>query len=148
MNRQQRREAGLVMVGGVLVEGDALRIAERVHEYDRNLRVQYLEEAERADQPPFRVVERCKDGIERVAFTAWTLDERLLQRIHAGDNDKHDLDRIITEANRRAKDAQNLRFRDNLAEANDITQHVIKSPKVRYTVRLNDKYGNRKVRFE
>ncbi len=148
MNRQQRRNAGFVMVEGVLVQGDALRIAERIHEYDSNLTLQYLEDAERANQPPFRVIEHCKDGVDRVAFTAWVLDERLLQRVYHGDNARHDLDRILTEANRRAKDRQKQQFRDSLAEANDITQHVIKSPRVRYTVRLNDKYGNRKVRFE
>lgn len=148
MNRQQRRDAGLAVVGGVLVERDALRIAERIKEYDPNLTLQYLEEAERADQPPFRVIEHCRDGVDRVAFTAWVLDERLIQRVAMGDNARKDLDRILTEANRKAKEAQKQAFRDSLVEANDITQHVIRSPKVRYTVRLNDRFGNRKVRFE
>jgi hypothetical protein len=136
------------MVEGVAVERDALRIAERIREYDPNLTLQYLEEAARLDEPPFRVIEHCKDGVDRVAFTAWQLDERLLARVYHGDSARHDIDRILTERNRKAKDRQNQRFRDSLEEANDITQHVIKSPRVRYTVRLNSKHGVKKVRFE
>lgn len=137
------------MVEGVLVEGDALHIAERIHEYDPNLTLQYLEQAANVNEPPFRVIEHCRDGVDRVAFTAWELDERLLQRIYAGDNARHDLDRIITEANRKAKDAQKAKQRDSRLEAQDITQHVIKSPRVRYSVKLNDRHGfTKKVTFE
>lgn len=148
MNRSERRAQKLVMVEGTVVEADALHIAERVHEYDRNLTVQYLEQAAHLNEPPFRVIEHCRDGIDRVAFTAWALDERLLQRVYAGDNDKHDVDALITAANRKAKDAQLAASRESMDEANDITKFIIKSPKTRYTVRLNDRHGQRKVTFE
>lgn len=128
-------EIKMTVVGGVQVELDVLRIAEAIHEYDKNLRVQFLAEAAAVNDPPFRVIERCRDGIDRVAFLAWELDGRLLERVMKADCAKRDLDAIMTKQNRRAKDALVHRYREDLQEANEIAYAVLRSRKSKYTVK-------------
>lgn len=149
MNREARRKAGLVSVEGVLVERDALHIAERIHEYDSNLTLQYLEQADNLREPPFRVVERCRDGLERVAFTAWRLDEDLLRRIWAADTQVQDIDALVTGKNITAKCNQQRRYEEKKAEQNEMVETILKSPKTRYSVKVEQPDGNKKkVVFE
>lgn len=128
-------EIKMTVVGGVQVELDVLRIAEAIHEYDPNLRVQFLNEAAAIGDPPFRVIETCRDGVDRVAFLAWELDGRLLERVMQADCAKRDLDAIMTKQNRAAKDAVNRRYREKLEEANEIAFSVLRSRKSKYTVK-------------
>lgn len=139
----------LVNVGGVLVERDSLRIAERVHDYDPNLTLQYLEEASSLDEPPFRVVERCPDGLDRVALTAWELDERILHRLYAADTAKFDIDRRITSANEKARANKKQRYQEVVDEQNEIIHSVLKSPKQSYSAEIPTPTGDsKKVVFE
>lgn len=131
-------EIKMTVVDGVQVELDVLRIAEAIHEYDPNLRVQYLDEAAAIGDPPFRVIEHCRDGMDRVAFLAWELDGRLLERVMKADCAKRDLDAIMTKQNRAAKDALNRRYRERMEEAHEIAHAVLKSRKSKYTVRTPD----------
>ena len=149
MNRASRRASGLVRVmserGPVLIERDALRISERIREYDENLKIQYLEDPDAPGEPPFRLVEHCRDGIDRVVFTFWELDERILQRIYRADTVRHDIDKRLTTANAKAKMRQRQRYQDQKDEAADIAVHVLKSPKNRYTYKNED---GKKITFE
>lgn len=129
---------GLVNVDGHWVERDALRIAEAVNDYDPNLRVKVLwDEFVSVDTPPFQIVETCKDGVERVAFTAWQLDERILERIYAADTRIHDVDALITKNNERAKKEQKQRYQEKREEAKDLISHIAASPKDTYTARID-----------
>jgi hypothetical protein len=126
-----------ITVQGIPVEKDALRIAERVHEYDPSLRVQFLEQANSVEEPPFRIVERCKDGIDRPVFSAWTLDEKVLERIYLADNQKWDISGRLDVTNAKAKAQEGRRFKDKLEEAHEITSTVLASPKSTFTVPEN-----------
>lgn len=125
----------IVLVRGVPVERDALRVAEAINEYDENLRLQFVPESAALNDPPFRVVERCRDGVERVAMYAWKLDGELLERIMAADCAARDLDDYLTKKNRKAKDDLNRRYREMQEEANEISHAVLRSDKSKYTVR-------------
>lgn len=128
-------EIQMTVVNGVQVELDVLRIAEAIHEYDPNLKVQFLNEAAKMGDPPFRVVERCRDGVDRVAFYAWELDGRLLERVMKADCARRDLDEIMTKQNRAAKDAKNRRYRESIEEANELAFSIMRSRKSRYSVK-------------
>jgi hypothetical protein len=128
-------EIQMTVVGGVQVELDVLRIAEAIHEYDPNLRVQFLNEAAAVGDAPFRVIEHCRDGVDRVAFLAWELDGRLLERVMKADCAKRDLDAIMTKQNRAAKDEVNRRYREQMEEAHEIAHAVMRSRKSKYTVK-------------
>lgn len=130
-------------VGGMYVEEDALRIAERVSEYDPNLKVQYLEEAASIGDPPFRVIEVCKDGVERTVLYAWELDNRILERIYAADTVKQNIDKKITDANTVARENLNRRYREELEEARNIIKSIIRTDKETYI--LKDKGRKIKV---
>lgn len=103
-------------IDGKWVEHDALRIAERVNEYDPNLFVQYLERAAAIGDAPFRVVYRNPQrGLDQnnaelyTVLYAWQLDERLLDRIRAADSHRFnvlgklelDNEKLVTEGKRR-----------------------------------------------
>lgn len=129
------KDQAVLMVDGIAVERDVLRVAEAVQEYDPNLKIQYLAENAAFGDPPYRVVETCRDGVERVAFYVWQLDGRLLDRIRAADCAARDLDDVITKKNRAAKDALNRRYREIQDEANEIAHAVLRSDKSKYSVR-------------
>lgn len=138
ISREELRKLNLVKVQGQLVERDALHIAEKIAEYDPNLYVQYLESTDRINDPPFRVMERCRDNVDRVAFTAWTLDDRLMQRIYAADTARTNPSENIFDVNERVRQEDRRRYRERMDDANDIAEHVLKSPKSRYTYKNPD----------
>lgn len=146
LTREELRKLKLVNVGGQLVERDALRIAEKISEYDPNLILQYLERPEHPSEPPFRVMERCRDGVLRVAFTAWTLDDRLMQRIYAADTVITNPSENVLSLNEQIREKARRRYQEAMAEAQDIVEHVIKSPKQSYTVK--DPKTDKVTKFE
>lgn len=130
---------GLVRLeDGSLVERDVLGIVERICQYDENLKVQYLERAAAAGDAPWRVIEQCNDGEWRVLFYAWEMDQRVLDRIHLADMRYRDVfgDMDVNNASLRSREGR--RFQESLEEANDITAHILKSPKGRYTFKKDD----------
>lgn len=149
MNREARRKAGLVDVGGVLVERDALHIAERVHEYDSNLHVQYLEQSDSLAEPPFRIVEKCRDGLERVVFTFWELNGQVLERLYAADTHIQDIDAIVTGKNVEARCNMKQRFQERLDASHELAASVLKSQKTSYSANVLQNDGTtKKVVFE
>lgn len=120
---------------GVYVEDDVLGIIGRIMEYDPNLRVQYLAGRGQLDDAPYRVVELCPDGIERMVMGCWELDERVLQRLFAADTQKQDILRNLDRVNGDARERSKRRFRDeSLAEAKEMTISILRSPKTEYSM--------------
>lgn len=129
---------------GEWVERDVLRIVEQIRQYDPNLRVQYLETAASLGDAPYRVVEHCKDGKDRIVFYCWTLDQRVLDRIYAADNNKLDVMGRIDSHNDKVRRNEQQRYEDRLGEAGDIMRTALRSRKGRWTF----KDGNRKVTID
>lgn len=128
--------SNLVNLGdGTWVERDVLSVARKIQEYDPNLRVQFLNDAATGvGEAPYRIVETCKDGIERVVFSVWVLDDSVLQRIFAADNQKFDVLGALDKTNAKAKQREQRRYQDKLGEANEITKTVLRSPKDTFSV--------------
>lgn len=122
-------------IGGTYVEEDALHIAEKVNDFDSNLRVQYLEEAAAIGDPPFRVVESCRDGVDRTVLYAWQLDDRVIERLYAADTQRRDILLAIDKQNAQAKNQEVQRYKEQMAEAADIAASVIRSDKQTYKLR-------------
>lgn len=121
---------------GVYVERDVLNIAEKIREYDDNLRLQYLDpdhsEAGLSDAP-WRVVEICRDGLPRIVLSAWELDDRILERLYAADTQRFDLLAAIDGKNRVVKQDKNRRYQEEREQEMDIITSILKSPKGRYS---------------
>ena len=119
---------------GSYVEEDVLNVVEKIRAYDRNLNVKYVDPA-RADpgDPPYKVVELCPDGIERVVFGVWTLDETVLERLYKADNARTNVLLDVHGNNLLAQKEQNQRYREVQLEDQDILLHYLKSPKSRWS---------------
>lgn len=124
---------------GSLVERDVLHIAERISEYDPNLKLQYLESAARIGDAPYRVVELCKDGQWRPLFSVWELDQRVLDRIHLGDMLRNPVGTNMEVHNAAIRAELKRKEREELGAAQDITEHMLKSPKGRWSFTDGDK---------
>lgn len=122
------------LADGVAVEEDTLRIAEKIKAYDPNLRVQFVDpsQAEFGDAP-FRIIEHCPDGFDRVAMYAWTLDERVLDRIMLADTNRVDVLAALNASNNRARDQERRRYQEQVAAVSEMVQGVLASPKDTYT---------------
>ena len=121
------------------VERDVLNIVQQIQDYDPNLKVQFLTETASIGNTPYRILEFCKDHQWRVCFYAWKLDQTVLDRIWLADTNRH---RVLSrlDANNAAVRRETLRrYQEKAGEAKDITQHIIASPKGRYSVDLGDK---------
>ena len=124
----------LEMANGSYVEADVFRIVEKVREYDSNLRVKYIDPSQSdLTDAPYAIFEVCKDGLERLVFSVWELDDRVLERLEAADNNRHNVLVDMNGHNLRVKEAQNQRYKEKMLEAHDIFRHVLASPKGTYS---------------
>lgn len=117
------------MADGSYVERDVLNIVEKIREYDSNLVVKCCTEATALSAAPYALYEKCRDGYERFVFDIWELDERVLERIHAADNMKNSVLVDIDGNNLIVKKAENQRYKEKLAQAQDVIESYLKSPK-------------------
>lgn len=137
----------LVNVDGMLVEEDALRIAERLAETHPNVAILCVD-PELADfnDAPFIVAELCADGQYRRIFEAWQLDERILERVYAADRfTGADLLARIDAQNAAVKKEQHRRYRDEMAEKADLAAIVMKHVDKHSKATFNDPNTGDKV---
>lgn len=135
---------GLVRVSeDCFVERDVLNIVEKINDYDPNLKVQYLnpDRASSPGDPPYQIIELCRDGVWRLVFGCWELNEQILDRLRYADMQHQDLLAAIDKKNAEVKRDQNRRYRDSMDEAKDIVAHVLRSPKGRYSIPSADGDG-------
>lgn len=123
--------------GGHWISERVSRVVEIIQDYDSTLEVRWIPPALRdPGDAAFAIVEHTLTG-PVVAFYVQTeaeFDERVLARIFAGDNSKHNVLGMV-EAQNAAIQAYNLKkYQDELAEAADISAHILRSPKTRYSV--------------
>lgn len=120
---------------GVYIERDVLRVVDAIRDYDPQLRVKYLDPDQGGDltDPPYKIMELCPDGFERLVFAVWQLDGRVMERLYAADTQKHDIVGGIVANNAALREKEKRRFREEeLAEAREMTAAVIRSPRDTY----------------
>lgn len=122
------------MADGSLIERDVLNVVEKIREYDSNLRVKYVDPA-RAEfgDAPYKVTEICRDGIERVVFSVWKLDETILDRLRAADTAVNNVLLSVDNTNLLAEKQENQRYKEQMGEAKDILISYLSSPKQRWS---------------
>lgn len=125
-----------LVVNGHIVERDALRVAEAIHDYDENLHILCLnpERAEGITDEPFIVAEKGKDGVLRPVLRAWKLDDEILSRLYNSDTHKHDVLNALESAEKSQRREQQQRYDEWREEAKDIVKHIA-GMKSRYTVK-------------
>ena len=125
-----------LVVDGQIVERDALRIAEKINEYDENLVLMCLPNDSTADfhDAPFVVCERQPNGSMVRVLEAWELDDRIIERIWAADTKRFDILAKLDKMENDKKETDARRYREKMDENLDILVHVAKSPLHTYTV--------------
>ena len=135
MHSDEKTKQRLVEISaGVYVEHDVLNIVEKVKEYDPNLSIKYCEpyNAEPTDAP-YKLVELCRDGAERVVFDIWTLDGSILDRLYDADTQKNNVFVDMEGKNLIVRERENQRYKETLALAHDVTVSMLKSGKHKWT---------------
>jgi hypothetical protein len=124
-----------VNIDGYVVEEDLLGVIGEIQSRWPELKVQYLDPSHFAEpgEAPWRVVEACKDGVDRLVCQVWELDKRVIDRIAAADMYDPSYLKNLETQNILAKMDSERRFREEMDLADDITKHVIKSNKGRYS---------------
>jgi hypothetical protein len=121
---------------GVYVEQDVLNIVDKIRAYDPNLKVKFCnpELAETGDAP-YKIVEVCSDGIERIVFSVWQLDDKVMERLYAADNSRTNVLVDIHNNNLLAKKIEERRYQEEKEEDRDLIASYLKSPKGQYSFR-------------
>jgi len=124
-----------VMVDGAVVEKDALRIAEAVQKINPNLKVVCLDPAKAGiNEAPFMVVELCVDGVWRPVFSAWQLDQRILDRIHMADRFAgNEALALVEEAEALYYKREGQRFKEEQDQRIDLVASIVRSRKSSFT---------------
>lgn len=123
---------------GSVMEEDLYGIVERVRNYDPSLRIKYLACNGVVSDAPYAIFELCPDGIERKVFDIWELDERVMERLYAADNRKHNILANIDANNNKVRAEQQRNFYERQLADADLIETMLKSNKGRWTFK-NDK---------
>jgi hypothetical protein len=127
------------LADGSYVESDVLNIVEKIRAYDPNLNIKYCDPAlADLDDAPYKIVELCPDGVERVVFYVWKLDETILERIYAADNACNNVLVGLNNNNLIAKKAQERRYEEIRLEDQDIVASYLKSPKGKFSFKRRE----------
>ena len=142
----------LINVDGMIVEKDLYHLVQKIKEYDENLEVMYLDPSRSLREfsdAPWIIAERCRDGQLRTVFSVWKMDDSVLERIYQADNEKFHVLHNLDKHNDGIRREVARRYQEQRDEARDIVEHVLRSPKGRYsfpsttgeTVTLDDHVG-------
>lgn len=129
-----------VQIEGATVERDVLGIIAEIQRRWPELKIQYLN-PDRTSEPgdaPWRIVETCKDGVDRLVCSVWQLDNRVIDRIHAADMLNPGFLAKIDAQNAAVRLNMERRFREEMDEAKDVVAHIARSPKGRYSAPTAD----------
>lgn len=122
------------MSNGVIIEEDVLGIVERIQKYDPNLTVQYCDpDTSTLSDAPYRIMEECPDGLQRMVMECWTLDERVLEQLFAADTQKNNVLEGMDNRNHMVAAGVKQRYRDELAALSELAKDVLDSPKDTYS---------------
>lgn len=132
----QTKPGETINVDGMIVEVDALRIAEAIKAYDPNLEVLCVDPNVASDvsEAPFVIAEHCKDGILRPIFHCWALDNTVLERIRGADTNSINLNATLDKMKADLELQKTRRYEEKRLENKDIVEHIARM-KSKYTVR-------------
>jgi len=125
-----------ISIDGMLVERDALRIAEAINDYDPNLVVLCVDPNRATDisEAPFIIAEKCKDGITRPVFKCWELNDSVLDRIRFADGNRMSASKSLEQIQNEILTERERRYTEKREISADISTHVLKTRQSHYTV--------------
>lgn len=115
-----------VMVDGMIVERDALRVAEAIRDYDDNLVVLCIDPsvATGISEEPFVIAERGPDGVLRPVLRAWQLDDTVLHRIYLADNKRINTFQTLLDMEKQQRARYQYEWEQFRGDAKDKIAHI------------------------
>lgn len=117
---------------GSWVNAQVARVVEVLADYDPNLEVRWIPRERREEgDAAFAIVERCRDGGERVAFYVATeaeFDHRVLARVFAGDTAQTDVNARLEATNAAARALELKRELEERDNHREFAASVLASP--------------------
>ena len=117
----------------IQVDHDVANVVNEVARLWPDLKIQYCPNPTLAD-PPYRVVELCRDGIWRTVLDVWQLDNRLLDMLHNCDSHRVDVLAALDKHNAGVRLTQAETERAWRDAAKDVMASAFKSAKGTYTI--------------
>ena len=118
------------------VEDDPYHVVKEIQTRWPELTVQFLhpDALAEVDDPPFRIIERCRDGIERQVMQVWELDSRVIERLHIIDAfNGWDPQDEIDKMNAKAKADREAKFAAERQELSNIAAGALQSKNSKFT---------------
>jgi hypothetical protein len=121
-------------VNGNWVSENQRRVAEIIHDYDPNLRLQFIPTGERGpDDYAFRVVDFTPGKPPYAVLFAHEADERLLGRLFAADGTKNGGTlNLLDKINQAAEILQAKKKEESIAEGTEMAYSILHSQKIHY----------------
>lgn len=128
-----------VVIDGQIVETDALRIAEKIHDYDHNLNLICADpDTASFSTAPFMVVCRNTDGSYYCVLEAWQLDDRILERLYNSDQRKSNVMDKLESAEARHRKLKEDRYKERVGDGLEMGITALKSGKSTYSFKNED----------
>jgi len=132
-------DGDFAVVDGQIVEKDALRIAEKIKEYDDSLEVICLDPTlSDVNDAPFIICERRPNGTLNRIFEAWKLDDTVVERIILADRQKFDPSARLESIQSIQKKLRENRYKDRQAEISSILEGAIRNRTSSYKIRNHE----------
>jgi hypothetical protein len=129
-----------VIIAGQAFERDMLGVVGEIQYRWPNLRVQYLDpdSAKGLVDAPYQIVERTRDGRERVVLQVWAMDQTVLDKLHMMDQANVDVQKLYDDQVAKAKAERDAKKAEESGKAQDLLATGAKhlsSGKLRFTFR-------------
>lgn len=113
-------------VDGMLVEEDALKVAEALAEYDPNLFILCVQPGreDSISEAPFVIAEKDSKGNLQPIFRAWKLDNTILDRVKLSDSQRYNPFETLQQMEAKIKADRVRRYEEERAERRDIVEHI------------------------
>lgn len=126
-----------VVIDGMIVERDALRVVEALKEFDEYLEVICNTSTDEISEAPYIICERVPDGegswkLVRI-FEAWQLDDRVLDRVKLADGRRFSLEQAYTNILGEQERKREARYRDTMGYNKEVVAAVVGTKQSTYT---------------
>lgn len=128
-----------IRIDNMLVERDALGIAERIKEYDPDLILICADPNDvQVTTAPFMVVWHSPRGTYEKVLEAWTLDATILERLYNADQHRFDTLVTLEQWETRNRKMSQDRYQEKRDESMDLVVAIAKNRKSSFTFKKDD----------
>lgn len=125
---------------GSVVERDVFSISQIIAERWPELRIMYLDPSRVAEvnDPPYKIVEKCKDGNYREVMRVWQLDYSVIRRLELADTHSVDVEALLDGLVAKEQAKTKAKYSEANEQIKDIAVSALTTPKKKYTFKTEN----------